>query len=243
MNPSFDPELGDDYPYDSGTGGFQQQAWVITYLDTFTLLLGFFIILSGLGQYNFFTRDTINQGTEWPDRDIIEDWDNVELVRLYHDLSYLFRSEIQQNQVQITLNPTEIRLSFPGRSFFNSGRADLLPSGRKLIEATLINFKTLGADGFYVDIEGHTDGLPIARQAQTLFPSNWELSAARAANIVRFFLELGYPAVRLKASGYANTFPLAPDFDDKGFPIPFNNDLNRRIVFRLHLNNTSVSSL
>lgn len=86
--------------------------------------------------------------------------------------------------------------------------------------------RSIGTDRFFVDVEGHTDSRPIQSSA---FASNWELSAARASNIVRYFLSQGYDPKRLKASGYADTYKLVPDVDDAAAAI------NRRIVFRIYV--------
>ena len=61
-----------------------------------------------------------------------------------------------------------------------------------------------------VRIEGHTDDLPIRNM---IYPSNWELSAARAANVVRALIKSGVTESRLAAVGYADTHPLAPNRD------------------------------
>ena len=73
-----------------------------------------------------------------------------------------------------------------------------------------------------IDIVGHTDNIPIATSH---FPSNWELSAARAGQAVRYMVEQGVPADRLRAIGQADTVPLAPNSDAKG------RSTNRRIEF------------
>jgi chemotaxis protein MotB len=65
------------------------------------------------------------------------------------------------------------------------------------------------------------------------FPTNWELSAARAARIVRFFGENQVEKNRLKASGFADTKPKVPNLDDQGRPIAENRATNRRIEVKV----------
>ena len=81
-----------------------------------------------------------------------------------------------------------------------------------------------------VTVEGHTDDAPI-HSAQ--FPSNWELSTARASAVVHFFLDAGVAPSRLRAAGYADTFPLVPNRDAAGRAIPENQARNRRVVIKL----------
>lgn len=66
------------------------------------------------------------------------------------------------------------------------------------------------------------------------FPSNWELSAARASSVVRYFIELGIKPSRLKAAGYADTKPKVPNKDIFNEGIPENRAQNRRVGLRLH---------
>lgn len=201
----------------------QGNGWVVTYLDTFTLLLAFFIILTGLGDYKFFTVDQVDS-----DAGI---WTNRELMAIHAELNRSYESEIRSGAVRVDLEDFEIKLSFVGNSFFDSGEARLLPGGSLLINRSLRIFQEIGPERFSIDVEGHTDSRPI----QGLYPSNWELSAARAAAVVRDFIGSGYPLSRIKASGYADSAPVVNEFDAAGRPDPDRMALNRRIVFRIYV--------
>ena len=61
------------------------------------------------------------------------------------------------------------------------------------------------------------------------FPSNWELSANRATNIVKFFIDKGVNPGKLRASGFADSRPKVPNLDSDGNPIPLNQAQNRRV--------------
>jgi chemotaxis protein MotB len=115
-------------------------------------------------------------------------------------------------------------------AFFASGTATLSDPGQSILESLLGRLQSPAFAAYRITVEGHTDDEPIS-SAQ--FPSNWELSAARAAAVVRFFVEHGIPANRLRAAGYAETHPLAPNRDDAGNPIPENQAKNRRVVIEL----------
>jgi chemotaxis protein MotB len=96
-------------------------------------------------------------------------------------------------------------------ALFASGRADLGAPGRELLVRLAGPLKTLTNP---VVIEGHTDSLPI-RNAQ--YASNWELSTARATNVLRWLVDgAGFPANRLSASGYADTQPVADNATIEG---------------------------
>ncbi len=121
-------------------------------------------------------------------------------------------------------------LEMSSAAFFDSGSATLSKAGEAILRDIAVK---LGAEEFrdyQITVEGHTDDAPIST---VRFPSNWELSTARASAVVHFFLDAGIPAHKLRAAGYADTFPKAPNRDAAGNPIPQNQALNRRVVIRL----------
>jgi chemotaxis protein MotB len=68
--------------------------------------------------------------------------------------------------------------------------------------------KILAEQKMPIEVDGHTDNLPISTLQ---FPSNWELSSARASSVVRLFIEQGIDAKLLKATGFADNFPVLPN--------------------------------
>jgi chemotaxis protein MotB len=121
-------------------------------------------------------------------------------------------------------------LAFESAAFFSRGTATLNGSGKVILQEVVGNLKSEEYQDYMVTIEGHTDDAPI-NTAQ--FPSNWELSTARAAAVVRFFVEQGVSAQRLRAAGYADTHPLQPNRDSNGIAILENQAKNRRVVIGL----------
>ena len=122
-------------------------------------------------------------------------------------------------------------IEMPSAAFFASGSAVLSDEGKRLLQEILDkNLRSEEVKDYIITVEGHTDDAPI-KTAQ--FPSNWELSTARAAAVVRFFIERGIPAQRLRASGYADSVPKAPNRDTAGKPIPENQAQNRRVIMKL----------
>ena len=121
-------------------------------------------------------------------------------------------------------------LEMSSAAFFDSGSAVLSKGGEAILSGLTAQLESDRLRGYRITIEGHTDDNPI-HTAQ--FPSNWELSTARAAAVVHYFLDQGIPAQRLRAAGYADTFPKLPNRDADGNPIPQNQTQNRRVVIRL----------
>jgi chemotaxis protein MotB len=121
-------------------------------------------------------------------------------------------------------------LQISSAAFFGSGYATISAAGISILRDVAVTLKSDRYAAYNISIEGHTDDAPIST-AQ--FQSNWELSTARAAAVVRFFLEQGIPARKLTAAGYADTFPIAPNRNADGSVNPDNQARNRRVVIKL----------
>ncbi|MGH9132733.1 MAG: OmpA/MotB family protein, partial [Ilumatobacteraceae bacterium] len=94
---------------------------------------------------------------------------------------------------------------------FEESHADLQPIGIQILDLVADVLRSASNN---VSIEGHTDSRPIST---TRFPSNWELSTARATSVLRHLTEnIGFDPARLSAAGYADTRPLAPNDTPEG---------------------------
>lgn len=207
----------------------EDQEWLLTYSDMITLLLAFFAMLIAVSQTDIALWEQMKQGM----RSDVAGKEKVEtpLAEIKIDLDSLLLEERNQGLVGIVLDKNGIVLSFNSSSLYNSGEAVLLPSGERIITKVTQALNALGYYQFRVDVEGHTDNVPINTPR---FPSNWELSVARASEVVKFFIREGVDAERLKASGYADTKPVLPHVDEFGRDIVENRAANRRIVIRIY---------
>lgn len=207
----------------------EDQEWLLTYSDMITLLLVFFAVLIAVSYVDLNLWEQMKEGL----RSEISKEQNVRtpLAEIKKDLDEKLAAERQAGLVNIDLGREGIKLSFNSSSFYNSGEAILLPTGEEIIEKVTTAINELGYYEFNVDVEGHTDNVPISTEH---YPSNWELSAARATGVVRYFMEKGQEGDHLKASGYADTRPDVPHTDSLGNDILENRALNRRIVIRIY---------
>ena len=122
------------------------------------------------------------------------------------------------NDVQITLEERGLVVSFMDKVLFDLGEATLRPEAKTVLKDVAAVLKTLPND---IRIEGHTCDLPIHSAA---FPSNWELSTARATSVLRYLVEsLGMEPSRLSAMGYGEYHPKVPNDSEK------HRALNRRV--------------
>jgi chemotaxis protein MotB len=115
--------------------------------------------------------------------------------------------------VTITEDGNLQRFTFADRVLFDSGQAALKPSGIEILRTIGEVFKTRVGSFSQIQIEGHTDDRPI----QVGFPSNWELSSARATSVVRFLQDTsGLSPDLLSANGYSQYKPVDTNLTDAG---------------------------
>ena len=121
-------------------------------------------------------------------------------------------------------------LQMSSSAFFDAGSAMLTEEGKNILGNEAEILRSAKYSGYEITVEGHTDDTPVS---SSVFPSNWELSTARAGAVVHFFIEHGIEPFKLRAAGYADTFPRVPNHDAHGNPIPENQAKNRRVVIKL----------
>jgi len=122
--------------------------------------------------------------------------------RVVEELEELIEGAGAAPYVDVVDDPRGVILRFDSQVLFRSGEAKVLPDGVVVLQT--VAELLLGLDNLLV-IEGHTDNVPTTG---TSWPTNWELSTARATTVLRFLHEVeDIPAVRLSAAGYADTRP------------------------------------
>jgi chemotaxis protein MotB len=106
----------------------------------------------------------------------------------------------------VEMNEERIKITLPSPVLFDLGKAELKPEAKIILRAIADNIKNISNP---VIIEGHTDNIPITGG---YFSSNWELSAARANSVIRYYIdEEKMPPERFSALGYGEYHPIAPN--------------------------------
>jgi chemotaxis protein MotB len=205
-------------------------AWLITYADMVTLLLCFFIIMFSMSSPNTTQFKKVAEALrkEGFYTSLMPKEDAYENLKQQFEMSLGASGYDQFMNVSKTPDAVEVELS--SGSFFLPGQAkftrDALPMLKLMAEQVI----PLKDEDVRIEVEGYTDDSAVKSDQ---FPSNWELSAARAANVVRYLVAQGFPKEKLRAVGMADTHPKAPNRDATGTPIPANQDLNRRVVVKM----------
>ncbi len=128
----------------------------------------------------------------------------------YEALTASLKSEISAGEIKITQLKGKLTVNMVDRILFDSGEAEVKPAGRKILDrlgGVLVNVADKD-----IRIEGHTDNVPIGGELKNRFPTNWELSTARATAVARFLQDTAkIPPIRLLAAGFGEYRPVAPN--------------------------------
>ncbi len=149
------------------------------------------------------------------------------LTKTHEDLTKSLEAEIAKGDIKIRQVRDRLTINMVDRVLFDSGQAKVKPAGLKVLKQVSDILKKV-ADK-QIRIEGHTDNVPIRGKLKERYPTNWELSTARATNVVRYLIEEGgVDQVNLAAVGYADTRPVASNDGEEG------RTTNRRIEITLY---------
>ena len=210
-------------------------SWQLTLADMMMLLLCFFVIMLSVSKVDQNQYEAMSDilaeammGKNAPSKRAAEQAQAPtvqkpkNLFELQLELAKLIGKE--SKAVNLRLRPDAVAINLKGGVFFQLGSAELTSEALRILDKLA---PPLTEAHYKLTIEGHSDNLPI-KSAQ--FPSNWELSSARASSVARYFIAQGFPKDAIRVMGLADTQPLAPNEDKKGTSIPANQSKNRRVV-------------
>jgi len=200
--------------------------FAISYADMVTLLLVFFIYL-----YSISTIDKVKfmQGKDAVSKQMnrkvevdnkLLDQIQIEqqkLKEMQEKINAYIQQEHLENLLSVNYDRDHLELNLGNALLFTLGSADLKDEAGKILIVLGDLFKSTESK---IIVEGHTDDRPIHTSQ---FPSNWELSAARAAAVVHFLETQNIPGDRFLVMGYNQYAPLAPNDNDE------NRSKNRRV--------------
>lgn len=160
-------------------------------------------------------------------QDAAEKEEALEAMRIAQEnLRARLEVEVARGNVLISQQHGDLVVDLIDRIVFDSGEAELNEDGRAVLQT--VGETLAQVPDKIIQISGHTDALPISKKLRDRFPSNWELSVARATHVVRFLQEeVGVPGDRLVAAGMAEHRPIASN------KTPAGRSKNRRIEVRL----------
>jgi len=135
-------------------------------------------------------------------------------TQTYQDLQKKLEREIQDGQVQLTEMKNRLTMTLVDKILFASGSADVSKEGKKVLDKVITILKDVKDKR--IQIEGHTDNVRIYSAIKTRYPTNWELSTARATQVTRYLQEEGgIDPKLLSATGYSEYQPVASNDTDE----------------------------
>ena len=134
--------------------------------------------------------------------------------KTYEDMLEKMKSEISQGQVTISELKGKLTVNMVDAILFDSGKAEVKQQGLTVLQKVIDILKTVKDKA--IRIEGHTDNVQISSVLIRKYPTNWELSAARAINVTRYLQQQGIDPAVLSAVGYGEFHPVAGNDTEEG---------------------------
>lgn len=138
----------------------------------------------------------------------------VKVSKTYEDLLSEMKSEIAQGQIAITELKGKLTMDVVDKILFDSGQTEIRPAGLGVLKRVVEILMTVTDK--VIRVEGHTDSVPIGGALAKKYPTNWELSAARALNVTRFLEKEGIDPALLSAVAFGEHQPIAENETPEG---------------------------
>lgn len=218
------------------------ERWLISYADFITLLFAFFVVMYSIssineGKYRVLSDSLVNAFKNAPTADQALRLSQAQpktrpikpaplkklepvldpkikmrtesMRQVAQDLLKVLEPLISHNQVKITQSVRGVTVEINAAVLFAPGQATLQPESVKVLTSVA---QILAQIPNQIQVEGHTDDIPINT---VYYPSNWELSSARASSVVRLFGANDVAPERMVAIGYADNRPVVPNTDSE----------------------------
>lgn len=212
------------------------ERWLVSYADFITLLFAFFVVMYAIssvneGKYKVLSGSLVNAfksksthtlpvaesnlpptiielpikseappPTESSEKKLVH---QKKMKRMAKDIMQALAPLVQDGKVRVTQSAHGITVEINASVLFSQAQAKLAKSSMETLQAVA---EVVKEHEHEMHVEGHTDNLPIRTNQ---YPSNWELSTARASSVIRLFIDNGVNARRLTALGYGENRPVA----------------------------------
>ena len=214
------------------------ERWLVSYADFITLLFAFFVVMFAASNADHQKAGKIAKAVEsalnhlavfeagsktltlndegapvaalFPEGHPMETSSQTTLKNVKAQLEQDLKEEIDKNVVHVEEDARGVTVSLAEAGFFDSGSATVKEASLPVLLRIADKFRDLPQN---LRVEGHTDNTPIHT---AVFPSNWELSTARATNVLQYLINAKIPPERLSAVGYGEYHPVAPNATPAG---------------------------
>ena len=224
------------------------EPWLLSYADMVTLLMCFFILFFNMDKTKGGISDPqrikqrlesmigLDASTITPPSKSSASKSNSTASRQAQEVKKRVQEDLNKISKELkvvfslsTPETGEVEITFLNTNFFESGRETMTPMGEAMVKKVAPRLTGL-SPGTVIEVEGHTDS---DKMTSGRFPSNWELSAARASTVARLLEGFGVPSKQLKVTGYADQRPIVEEKDLRNFTDATAKKMNRRVVVRV----------
>ncbi len=189
----------------------ESEGWLVSYLDVFILIIALLVIML------IKSTPVESAPSELDTKELLQvttaPTDNSYKLQLMMELEEINSDD----RLKVSSNKKQINVRLGDTLLFDSSKARLKPEGKHAIKQLVPILKRLNKP---IIVEGHSDNRPINTP---LYPSNWELAAARANSVLHFLILQGIPKQHLSTINYADTQPIVPNDSHS------NRSINRRV--------------
>ena len=182
----------------------EAQPWLMTYADMMTLLFAFFVLL-----YSMSSPDPVKMSAM---EDAIAKEAGIEgelksQNEIKEEIEEIIEDMDLHNVANVIKDRRGVAIELDGDICFESASTNIHERLKQVLNKVAQEILMNTNDYRMVIVEGHTDSQPIPTSLKNFFPTNWELSAARASSVVNYLISQGVNSGRLQASGYADRWP------------------------------------
>tara|TARA_B110000116_G_scaffold220513_2_gene198711 strand:- start:32 stop:745 length:714 start_codon:yes stop_codon:yes gene_type:complete len=185
----------------------EEQSWLLTYADMMTLLFAFFVLLFSLSTIDPVKISQLQDGMG--DKPELKSFNAVT-----EDFKEIVEELNIEGQAKVSRDPRGVTLEIDGDICFESGSTNIHSTLRQVLNLGAEKIFNQAGDPRLIIVEGHTDADPIPKTLKAFFPTNWELSSARASKVVNYLIDIGVNSGKLQASGYADRWPASLSWYD-----------------------------
>ena len=205
--------------------GDNSPIWLTIYSDMTTNLMMFFMMMYAFSRLTAVERKNLSQSLTQEFSTVAQKQDMMDLSQSEIDATKAVEDMIDKEGIKKFANVEQkqkvIKITFSAPILFNSGTAELKEESQKILGDIARMFVDTPHT---IIVEGHTDNIPIHTEK---FSSNWDLSAARAFSVIKFFNSIGISMNRMSALAYGENRPMASNDTEEG------RGQNRRIEIRI----------
>ncbi len=198
-------------------------SFYISFSDLMVLLGVFFLMLISMSKIDVGSFEKIKTSFSGSTKGT--------LIELANDLRKIVEGQPGVPGVEVQLAPDGVRLNLDTGALFEIGSARLKDNALEPLRPLL---QQIIQTSYTVDVEGHTDDLPLHRyyriDDERMLETNWSLSGKRAASVIEYLIQFGLPAERLRLVGYAANRPLQTVVQKIGSDLEKARSQNRRVT-------------